>query len=106
MSADFRRGLTAAEFAMTAILLAACSANNGQPSVPAGAAVPESWQRPPQKDEPKKESARAPAAPVPAEARTPVEATQRAADPKAPTGALIVKPPINVVPPDSQTPTP
>jgi len=40
-----------------------------------------------------KESTRAPVQPVPAESRTPEEAAKRAADPKDPSGALIVEPP-------------
>jgi hypothetical protein len=41
----------------------------------------------------KEESARPPVQPVPAESRTPEEAARRAADPKDPSGALIVAPP-------------
>src|SRR5687768_1849330 len=40
-----------------------------------------------------KESARPPANPAPAEARTPEEATRRAADTKDPSGALIIEKP-------------
>ena len=39
-----------------------------------------------------KESSRGPVQPVPAESRTPEEAAKRAADPKDPSGALIVEP--------------
>lgn len=39
-----------------------------------------------------KESVRAPVQPTPAESRTPEEAAKRAADPKDPSGALIVEP--------------
>ena len=42
----------------------------------------------------KKESARPPVKAVPAESRTPEEAAARAADPKDPSGALIVEPPL------------
>jgi hypothetical protein len=41
----------------------------------------------------KQESVRPPVQPVPAESRTPEEATKRAADPKDPSGALIIAPP-------------
>jgi hypothetical protein len=44
--------------------------------------------------EPKKESAQPPVTPTPTESRTPEEASQRAADPKDPSGALIIAPPI------------
>jgi hypothetical protein len=43
----------------------------------------------------------APVVVVPAEAPTPEAATQRAADPKAPGGALIIKKPDEVTPPAS-----
>jgi len=36
---------------------------------------------------------RAPVQPVPVESRTPEEAAKRAADPKDPSGALIIEPP-------------
>ena len=39
-----------------------------------------------------KESVRAPVRPTPVETRTPEEAAKRAADPKDPSGALIVEP--------------
>jgi len=54
----------------------------------------------PQKKEPvpappgAKESTRPAAKPAPAESRTPEEASARAADPKDPSGALIIKPPV------------
>ena len=49
---------------------------------------------PPGPPEPKKkESARPPVKPAPAEARTPEEAAARAADPKDPSGALIIQKP-------------
>ena len=48
----------------------------------------------PEASEPKqKESARPPAKPAPAESRTPEEAAARAADPKDPSGALIIREP-------------
>src|SRR5688572_11551396 len=49
---------------------------------------------PPGPPEPKKkESTRPPVKPAPAEARTPEEAAARAADPKDPSGALIIQKP-------------
>ena len=42
----------------------------------------------------KEETIHAPVTPVPAESRTPEEAAARAADPKDPSGALIVQPPL------------
>ena len=49
---------------------------------------------PPGPPEPqKKESVRAPVKPAPAESRTPEEAAARAADPKDPSGALIIQKP-------------
>ena len=47
----------------------------------------------PEASEPKKESTRPPAKPAPAESRTPEEAAARAADPKDPSGAIIIKAP-------------
>jgi hypothetical protein len=41
----------------------------------------------------KPQSSKAPVQPAPAESRTPEEASKRAADPKDPSGALIVAPP-------------
>ena len=50
---------------------------------------------PPGPPEPKKkESTRPPVKPAPAEARTPEEAAARAADPKDPSGALIIQKPV------------
>jgi hypothetical protein len=46
----------------------------------------------------KKESARPPVKAAPAESRTPEEATSRAADPKAPSGALIIDTPSGKLP--------
>jgi hypothetical protein len=57
-------------------------------------AVPPAKEAPAVKDAPgAKESVRAPVQPVPAESRTPEEAAKRAADPKDPSGALIIEPP-------------
>ena len=48
----------------------------------------------PEASEPRqKESARPPVTPAPAESRTPEEAAARAADPKDPSGALIIREP-------------
>lgn len=48
----------------------------------------------PEASEPRqKESARPPATPAPAQSRTPEEAAARAADPKDPSGALIIREP-------------
>ena len=50
---------------------------------------------PPGPPQPKqKESVRPPVKPAPTESRTPEEAAQRAADPKDPSGALIIQKPI------------
>lgn len=59
----------------------------------------------PSTPEPKKEKSKGPA-PKPAvvESLTPEEATDRAADPKAPSGALIIKPPIRKDPPAKDDP--
>lgn len=94
--------MAAIEIAMAGALFA-CAAVTPQP-LPERmrpAAVVQAGETPAANPEPKKESTRPPVTPVPAESRTPEEATQRAADPKAPTGALIIKPPINVMPPDT-----
>ena len=57
-------------------------------------ATPPAKEAPPVKDAPgAKESVRPPVQPVPAESRTPEEAAKRAADPKDPSGALIIEPP-------------
>ena len=106
MNAIFRCRMVAAELATAAVVLGACAVESGSIVQPAAApteraAVPRSTETLAQDPESKKESTRPPVAPVPAESRTPEKATQRAADPKAPTGALIIKPPINVMPPDT-----
>lgn len=48
----------------------------------------------PQPSEPKEKESGPPAKPAPAESRTPEEAARRAADPKDPSGALIIEKPI------------
>ena len=55
----------------------------------------------PAAEEKKPESAHPPVQPAPAESRTPEEATKRAADPRDPSGALIIAPPIKPAPADS-----
>jgi len=81
-------------------MLGACVAGNG--SVARPEAAPAALQSAePKEPESKKESTRAPVTPVPAEFRTPEQASQHATDPKTPTGAIIIKPPINVMPPDT-----
>lgn len=100
MSQDSRRRVVAAGLAAAALVLGACATGNGSNARPA--AAPAALQSAePQASEPKKESTRAPVTPAPAEFRTPEEAAQHAADPKTPTGAIIIKPPINVMPPDT-----
>ena len=51
-----------------------------------------------------KESVRPPVKPVPVESKTPEEAASRAADPKDPSGALIVPPPVGKDVPPSEKP--
>jgi hypothetical protein len=80
---------TASCCAVVAIILAAGGCYAPQPSQ----ADPRD-KTPPAREAPAaKESNRAPVQPVPAESRTPEEAAKRAADPKDPSGALIVEPP-------------
>jgi hypothetical protein len=76
-------------FAAAAVIMATGGCYAPQPS-PA-----ESRDKAPPVSEPPaaKESIRAPVQPVPAESRTPEEAARRAADPKDPSGALIIEPP-------------
>ncbi len=99
MNANCRCRLVAAGLAITALVLGACALENGSKPV-AELAVPQSTETQTRDPESKKESTRAPVMPTPAEFRTPVQASGYAADPKAPTGALIIKPPSNVTPPD------
>jgi hypothetical protein len=51
-----------------------------------------------------KESVRPPVKPVPVESKTPEESASRAADPKDPSGALIVPPPVGKDIPPSEKP--
>ena len=76
-----------------AALFAACAENapvTGQPRVGSSQSAGASDPSP---SESKKESVRPPVRPAPAESKTPEEAAARAADPKDPSGALIVLPP-------------
>lgn len=83
-------------------MLGACMIGNGSVARPEAAPAALQSAEPQAPDpESKKESTRAPVTPAPAEFRTPEQATQHAADPKTPTGAIIIKPPINVMPPDT-----
>ena len=101
MNANFRCRVVAAALAVAVIALGACTLGNGSTARPAAAlAVPQSAEPQARDPESKKETNRAPVTPVPAEFRTPEQATQHAADPKTPTGAIVIKPPINVMPPD------
>ncbi len=101
MNANFRCRVVAAALAVAVIALGGCALGNGSTARPAAAlAVPQSTETQTRDPESKKESTRAPVMPTPAEFRTPVQASGYAADPKAPTGALIIKPPSNVTPPD------
>lgn len=100
--ANSRRRMLAAGFAAAALVLGACAIGNVSKARPA--AAPAALQpAEPQVPDPKskKESTRAPVTPVPAEFRTPEQAARHAADPKTSTGAIVIKPPINVMPPDT-----
>jgi hypothetical protein len=84
------RSRTASCCTVVALILAASGCYAPQPSQ----ADPRDKTPPPAREAPAaKESNRAPVQPVPAESRTPEEAAKRAADPKDPSGALIVEPP-------------
>lgn len=103
MKANLRFLRVAAALASAAFVLGACAVGDGGYVRPAAAlAVPQSGEPRAQDTESRKEANRAPVTPVPAEFRTPEQATQHAADPKTPTGAIIIKPPIKVIPPDPQ----
>lgn len=78
---------TASCCAMAAIILAAGGCNAPQPSQ-----ADNRDKTPPAREAlGAKETNRAPVQPVPAESRTPEEAAKRAADPKDPSGALIIE---------------
>ena len=77
-----------------AALFAACAENapvTGQPRV--GSSQSAGASDPSPSESKQKESVRPPVRPAPAESKTPEEAAARAADPKDPSGALIVLPP-------------
>lgn len=99
MNTKLMRHLTAIGIAMAgAALFAACAetarvtgqpqAGSSQSAAPAAAASERSTPEAKQK-----ESVRPPVNPAPGESKTPEEAAARAADPKDPSGALIVLPP-------------
>ena len=82
------RSSTASCCAVVAMILAGGGCYAPQPSQ-----VDARDKTPPVREAPgAKESNRAPVQPVPAESRTPEEAAKRAADPKDPSGALIIEP--------------
>ena len=87
---------SAAQASVAALLTLACVAAGYAPQqsqADTRGAAPPAKEASPAKDAPgAKESVRAPVQPVPAESRTPEEAAKRAADPKDPSGALIIEP--------------
>ena len=88
---------SAAQASVAALLTLACMAAGcyapQQSQADTRGAAPPAKEIPAAKDAPgAKESVRAPVQPVPAESRTPEEAAKRAADPKDPSGALIIEP--------------
>lgn len=97
MVRSFGVGLVVAGFALSACAADTPPAINPPSSESLKEIAPSELKIAPAKPEalePKqKESARPPAKPVPAESRTPEEAASRAADPKDPSGALIIKGP-------------
>lgn len=87
--------MIAAALAAAVLVLGACARPEAAP------AALQSAEPPAPDPESKKESTRAPATPMPSEFRTPEQAIQHATDPKTPTGAIIIKPPVKVIPPDT-----
>lgn len=92
-------GVKVAGLAGLLFVVAGCHAATDVPSGEMKAAPGTSREAPsrqtppaPSRETPSKESVRPPVQPAPAEARTPEEASKRAADPKDPSGALIVEP--------------
>ena len=101
MNAKCKCRMVAAEFAIAALLLGACATGDGSIARPAAStAVPQSAENQAPNPESKKGSARPAVTPLPTEYLTLEGAAGHAADPKSPTGALIIKPPINVMPSD------
>ena len=98
MNAKCKCRMVAAELAIAAVLLDACATGNGSIAQPAAAtAVPQSAENQAPNPESRKGSARPPVTPLPVEYLTQDVAAGHAADPKSPTGALIIKSPINVM---------
>lgn len=99
MNTKLMRHLTATGISMAgAALFAACAQTapvTGQPRVGSSqsAATAAAASEPSTPEAKQKESGRPPVKPSPVESKTPEEATARAADPKDPSGALIVLPP-------------
>jgi len=111
MDANLARKLTTTGNSIAAaIIFVACAqtpplagqpqADSSQPAATAAASAA------PTAEEKLKESVRPPVKPVPVESKTPEEAASRAADPKDPSGALIVPPPIGKDIPPSEKPVP
>src|SRR5258706_10278048 len=111
MDANLARKLPATGISIaTAFFFAACAQTpplTGQPeagsSQPAATAAASAA---PTAEEKLKESVRPPVKPLPVESKTPEEAASRAADPKDPSGALIVLPPVGKDVPPSEKPIP
>jgi hypothetical protein len=82
MNAKCKCRMVTAELAIAAVLLDACATGNGSIAQPAAATA------------------------VPVEYLTQDVAAEHAADPKSPTGALIIKSPINVMLSDPPSPDP
>jgi hypothetical protein len=94
---SFGVGFVIAGFALSAFAADAPTTINPPSSQPLKEIAPSELKIAPAKpaaaEQKQKESARPPATPAPAESRTPEEAAARAADPKDPSGALIIKGP-------------
>jgi len=94
---SFRAGFVIAGFALSACAADTPTAMNPPSSQSLKEIAPSELKiapTTPAASEPKqKESARPPAKPAPAQSRTPEDAAARAADPKDPSGALIIREP-------------
>lgn len=94
---SFRVGFVIAGFAWSAFAADTPTIMNPRSSRPLKEISPSELKIAPAKpnalESKQKESARSPAKPAPAESRTPEEAAARAADPKDPSGALIIRGP-------------